>query len=94
MRYIGIFQIFLSQPACLSPRTLRLSQTVNHCYIYRIPGTTFTTSGLGLQLQNFLSILEKRKRCSDFRTFTVLYIGQKLQEFNQNLIDIHSAKCH
>ena len=48
---------------------------------------------LGLQLQNFLSKLEKLKRCSDFRTFTVLFIRQKLQEFDQNLIDIHSAKC-
>ena len=27
--------------------------------IYRISGTTFTTFGLGLHLQNFLSILEK-----------------------------------
>ena len=27
---------FLSRPACLSPRTLQLSQTVNHCYIWNL----------------------------------------------------------
>ena len=32
---------------------------VSFLWQYRISGTTFTTAGLGLQLQNFLSILEK-----------------------------------
>ena len=29
-----------------------------------------------------------------FWTFTVFFMRQKLHEFEQNLIDIHSVKCH
>ena len=74
-------EIFLSRPACLI-----LGQ--NCCLklwsiaMYITSGTTFTISVLGLQC------------VQSFRTFTVFFMRQKQQEFVQNLIDSHSAKCH
>ena len=90
---------FLIYPLNAQWRLIRLGGSefslgahVQNCYIQNLRNYFYNIcSGTATA---YITILYKQKCCSGFRTFTVFFMRQKLQLFEQNLIDIHNAKWH